>query len=143
MKPESANPHPRTGSGDGFDLSRDHQRVFLRDLEVVVKVGVHPWEKHPEHPTRLLVSVELFAALGDPGTHTGASLIDYDRIRDAIRTWSARSHVAYLETLVEDAVALCFENARVVACRVSIAKPDIFNDAAAVGIEMYRRRPDA
>jgi dihydroneopterin aldolase len=141
MNPERANPNAQTGDAAGFDPSADHQRVFLRDIEVAVKVGVHPWEKHPERPSRLLVSVELFAALGDRGTHTGASLIDYDRIRDAIRTWPTRPHVAYLETLAEEAVALCFENARVVACRVTIAKPDIFNDVAAVGVEMFRRRP--
>jgi hypothetical protein len=28
----------------------------------------------------------------------------------------------------------------VAACRVSVVKPDIFNDTAAVGIEVYRRR---
>jgi dihydroneopterin aldolase len=39
---------------------------------------------------------------------------------------------------------LCFRNKRVSACRVSIMKPDIFNEAAGAGVEVYQmREPDA
>jgi dihydroneopterin aldolase len=37
-------------------------------------------------------------------------------------------------------VALCFKDPRVCACRVSIVKPDIYDAAAAAGVEIYRVR---
>ncbi len=53
----------------------------------------------------------------------------------------ARPHTELLETLAEEIVAVCFANPLVEACRVSVVKPDIFNEAAAAGIEFYRLRP--
>ena len=41
---------------------------------------------------------------------------------------------------LEELVALCFRDARVEACRVSIVKPDIFNEAGGAGVEVYRVR---
>jgi len=123
-----------------WDPARDHVRVVLRDVEVEARVGLHPWERHPERPTRLLVTVEMFAHL-DAGAGAADRFIDYDPVRDAIRRWPARPHTPLLETLAEELVALAFANSRVEACRVAIVKPDIFNEAAAAGIELYRVRP--
>jgi len=114
---------------------RDHVRVFLRDVVTEAQVGLHPWERHAERPTRLLVNVEMFAGRLPPGT-----FLDYDRVREAIRAWPARPHTPLLETLAEELVALCLEDARVTACRVCVAKPDIFNDATAAGVELFRTR---
>ncbi len=44
-----------------WDASRSHVKVMLRDVVVEVQVGLHPWEQHPERPTRLLVNVEMYA----------------------------------------------------------------------------------
>jgi dihydroneopterin aldolase len=106
--------------------------VFLRDIVTEAQVGLHPWERHAERPTRLIVNVDMF---GRPG-----EFLDYDRIREAIRGWPLRPHTPLLETLAEELVALCLEDARVQSCRVSVAKPDIFNEAAAAGVEIVRRR---
>jgi dihydroneopterin aldolase len=66
--------------------------------------------------------------------------LDYDPIRAAIRAWPGRPHTPLLETLAEELVALCLANPAVAACRVSVAKPDIFNEAAAAGVEIFRTR---
>ena len=118
-----------------FDPLRSHVRVVLRDVQTEAHVGLHPWERHPERPTRLLVNVEMWAP-----HDAAAGFIDYDRVRTAIRAWPARPHVDLLETLAEELVGVCFEEMRVQACRVSVVKPDIFNEAAAVGVEFYRVR---
>jgi dihydroneopterin aldolase len=110
-------------------------RVFLRDIVTEAQVGLHPWERHPERPTRLIVNVEMFAEADRPG-----EFLDYDRIRQAIRNWPSRPHTPLLETLAEELVSLCLQDARVQSCRVSVAKPDIFNEAAAAGVEIVRRR---
>jgi dihydroneopterin aldolase len=115
--------------------------VVLRDVAVQVSVGLHPWERHPERPSRLIVNVDMFAHTAGPVDGAGsAGIIDYDRVRSAIAAWPGRPHVDLLETLVEELVAVCFSIAAVQACRVSVVKPDIFNEAAAVGVEVFRVR---
>jgi dihydroneopterin aldolase len=128
--------------GDFWDARRSYVRVVLRDVQTEAHVGLHPWERHPERPTRLLVNVEMFAP-ADTAPETPAGIIDYDDLRAAIKSWPGRPHTELLETLVHELVELCFANPRVEACRVSVMKPDIFNEAAAAGVEIYRLRPAA
>lgn len=123
---------------------RDRVRVFLDEIEVFVPVGLHPWERHPERPNRILVSIELFADW--PLRHArpdGKRYIDYDRLRTVVMTWSNRKHVDLLETLLEELVAAAFEDPNVDGCRVSVAKPDIFPETAKAGVEFTRTRTPA
>jgi dihydroneopterin aldolase len=69
-----------------------------------------------------------------------ASVVDYDPIHAAITGWQKRPHVLLIETLLEELIALCFRDPRVRACRVSLVKPDIYEAAAAAGVEIYRVR---
>ena len=119
-----------------WDAGRSYVRVILQDVQTEAHVGLHPWERHPERPTRLLVNVEMFAHAG-----VGDAFIDYDPVRDAIRAWPGRRHTDLLETLAGELVALCFANGRVEACRVSVVKPDVFNETGAAGVELYCVRP--
>lgn len=131
------------GSAALWDSARGYQRVILRDVAVEVRLGLHPWERHPERPQRILVNVELFAHLAGPFSGSGVeAVLDYDAIRDALRGWPQRGHTDLIETLVEELIALCFRDARVEACRVSVVKPDIFNEAGGAGIEVYRLRSE-
>jgi dihydroneopterin aldolase len=121
--------------------SGSHIRVVLRDIETEAHVGLHPWERHPERPTRLIVNVEMFAPLVRPlSAESPDSIVDYDPIRRALKAWPARPHTPLLETLLHELVELCFRDPRVSACRVSIMKPDIFNEAAGAGVEVYQVR---
>jgi dihydroneopterin aldolase len=76
----------------------------------------------------------MFAAAEGPGV----PFIDYDSVRDAIRAWPGRAHTDLLETLAEELVEKCFAIAAVQACRVSVEKPDIFNEAEGAGVEIFR-----
>jgi dihydroneopterin aldolase len=121
--------------------SGSYIRVVLRDIETEAHVGLHPWERHPERPTRLIVNVEMFAPLLRPlSAETPDTILDYDPIRAALKAWPNKPHTALLETLLDELVTLCFQNKRVSACRVSIMKPDIFNEAAGAGVEVFQVR---
>ncbi|HUH85537.1 MAG TPA: dihydroneopterin aldolase [Stellaceae bacterium] len=142
MKQRTGNPPAPGGFVAAWDGSRDYIRVMLQDLETEARVGVHAWEQHPERPTRLIVNVEMFAHTKDRlGASAPENIIDYDLIRDALKQWPLRPHTLLLETLVEELVQMCFDIRAVEACRVSIVKPDIFNEAAGAGVEVYRLRP--
>jgi dihydroneopterin aldolase len=121
------------------DWLRDHVRVIIADAIVERRCGVHPWERHVERPSRLKITVEMIARLatGPMGTK---SFIDYDRIRDFLKTFPSLPHTDLLETIVDEIVAKCFEDARIEACRVSVLKPDIFHEVGGAGIEVFRTR---
>lgn len=145
MKSERVSASMTTAAGPSplWDNSAGYIRVIIRDLQVECGVGLHPWEQHPERPSRLVLNIELFAHLasdlrnGDPN-----SILNYDYIRDSVKQWPARPHTPLLETLLEELVSICFAVPNVEACRVSIMKPDIFNEAAAAGVEVYRVRAE-
>ena len=118
----------------------DYLCARLQRIEVEVQVGLHPWELHPERPTRLWVDVALYM-LDPPRRPTGLyEVIDYDRVRNHVRGWRERPHTPLLETLAAELIEFSFEDERVDAVRVSLLKPDIFNETQAAGVEMFRRR---
>jgi dihydroneopterin aldolase len=81
----------------------------------------------------------MFAATEGPVDAAGTDgIMNYDIVRSAIAGWRGRPHVELLETLVEELVGVCLGMRAVQACRVSVVKPDIFNDAAAAGVEVFR-----
>jgi 7,8-dihydroneopterin aldolase/epimerase/oxygenase len=122
-----------------FSNDDDHLRVRLRNVTVEVQCGVHPWEKHPERPTKLIINVDLYAGL-KKGPLKPQIYIDYDKIRDFLKSLSKRPHVDLLETLADEIVAQCFLFKPVESCRVSILKQTIFNEAEGAGIEVLRTR---
>lgn len=123
-----------------MQLDRDHQRVILHDVDLKVRCGLHPWEKHPERPNRLLISVDLYSASPfDPETQTG--YMDYDRVYQHLLEYERRDHVLLLETLLGDLVDFIFQDPLVDACRVKAVKPEIFGKAKGAGVEWFRARP--
>jgi dihydroneopterin aldolase len=118
-----------------------YARMMIRDLETHIRLGVHAHERIPDKPQRIIVNVEMFA---DGKSHLEgeglASVVNYDPIHAAIVAWEGRSHVLLIETLLEELIALCFRDERVRACKVSIVKPDIYDAAAAAGVEIFRVR---
>jgi dihydroneopterin aldolase len=131
-------PAERPGAG----IEGDYVRAILREVETEAHVGLHPWERHRERPTRLLVSVEMLARRTGRADR-GEGILDYDPIRDSLRGWRDRPHTDLLETLAEDLLEVCFANPRVEVATVTILKPDIFNEAAAAGVEIRRARGTA
>ena len=120
--------------------AHDYLCSRLKRLEIEVHVGLHPWELHPERPTRLWVDVELYS-FNPPRRPSGLyDVIDYDRVRNKLKSWETRPHTPLLETLAEELVEFALTDERVDAVRVRLLKPDIFNEAEGAGVELFRRR---
>ncbi|HWG06495.1 MAG TPA: dihydroneopterin aldolase [Beijerinckiaceae bacterium] len=117
----------------------DHLAVALDDVVVNVRCGLHPWERHPEYPNRLSISVKLYAHLH--ARHAAdMPIIDYDRIRNHILRLEKADHIDLLETIVDGLCEECFVDPRVEACSVSVRKLDIFNETRSAGIDVFRTR---
>lgn len=122
-----------------WDSRCDYYRVALRDVVVEMQIGIAEWERGATQ--RVVVNVDLFA---HQGAHTGSdisSCINYDPIHEfIISQWPSRPHTDLLETLAEELIAVCFQDERVEAARVSLQKPDVYADAGAAEVEFYRVR---
>lgn len=133
-------PSPSTLPASGPDLS-DCRRLFLRNFEVPVRIGVHDFERHGAQ--RIVFNVDLYVPLADstPRSDRLDEVVDYDFIRHAIRQRVDAGHIELQETLCDDLLALMLAHPRVRAARVSTCKPDVYPDCEAVGVEVFGFRP--
>ena len=113
------------------------RRLFLQDYEVRINIGVHDFEKTGEQ--RVLINVDLFVPLATstPKDDKLSEVLDYDFIRRTVKERVARGHIHLQETLADDLLALMLAHSQVRAARVSTAKPDVYPDCAAVGVEVF------
>jgi dihydroneopterin aldolase len=119
----------------------DCRRLFLRDYEVWINIGVHDFEKKGEQ--RVLINVDLFVPLAHstPRADKLAEVLDYDFIRRSIAERVKQGHIHLQETLVDDVLELMLAHPNVKAARVSTAKPDVYPDCEAVGVEVFGIKP--
>jgi 7,8-dihydroneopterin aldolase/epimerase/oxygenase len=115
----------------------DCRRLFLRDYEVWINIGVHDFEKRGEQ--RVLINVDLYVplALSTPTADELDEVVDYDFIRRSIALRVQQGHIHLQETLVDDVLRLMLAHPRVKAARVATEKPDVYPDCDAVGVEVF------
>ena len=113
------------------------RRLFLRDYEVWINIGVHDFEKKGEQ--RVVINVELYVPLelSTPKHDELDEVVDYDFIRRTITERVSHGHIHLQETLADDVLAKMLEHPRVRAARVSTEKPDVYPDCDAVGVEVF------
>lgn len=114
------------------------RRLFLRNYEVRINIGVHDFEKTAEQ--RVLFNVDLFIPLetSTPKDDQLDEVVDYDFIRSTISKRTAVGHIHLQETLCDDVVAAMLLHPKVRAVRVSTEKPDVYPDCEAVGVEVFK-----
>lgn len=122
------------------DLS-DCRRLFLRDYEVQINIGVHEFEKKGEQ--RALINVDLFVplALSTPSKDHLDEVVDYDFMRNTVAKRMAQGHIHLQETLCDDLANTLLQHPKVRAVRVSSEKPDAYPDCHSVGVEVFRIKP--
>lgn len=121
---------------------RDCRRLYLRDYEVWINIGVHDFEKKGEQ--RVTINVDLWVplALSTPRADRLDEVLDYDFIRREIMARVAQGHVHLQETLADDVLARLLAHPKVRAARVATEKPDVYPDCEAVGVEVFAFREE-
>ena len=122
---------------------RDCRRLFLRNYEVMINIGVHEFEKKGEQ--RVLINVDLYIPLAEstPKDDQLHEVVDYDFMRETIARRMAQGHVHLQETLCDDVVKAMLAHPRVRAVRVSTMKPDVYPDCEGVGVEVFQIKDQA
>jgi dihydroneopterin aldolase len=120
----------------------DCRRLFLRNYEVWINIGVHDFEKRGEQ--RVLINVDLYIplSLSTPLEDELHEVVDYDFIRRTVAERVVQGHIHLQETLADDVLKLMLAHPRVKAARVSTEKPDVYPDCEAVGVEVFGLKPD-
>ena len=121
----------------------DCRRLFLRNYEVMINIGVHDFEKKGEQ--RVLINVDLYIplALSTPKGDQLAEVVDYDFMRETIARRMAQGHVHLQETLCDDVLRAMLAHPRVRAVRVSSMKPDVYPDCEGVGVQVFQIKDEA
>lgn len=115
-------------------------KLFVRNLVLAAKIGVHPHEK--VRPPRLRVSVELDMA-GNPPRHDDLTdALDYERVVAGIRELAVAQHINLVETFADLVARLCLANPRVSGASVTVEKLDVYTNAESVGVTLERRRAE-
>lgn len=125
------------------DADRGLRLVFVRGLELMARLGIHPHEKAA--PQRIRLGIELVAqddaAPADVGPDEFRRVVDYQRLVEIARATVAAGHVLLVETLAERIALAALEDRRVLRARVTVEKPEAFADVESVGVVVERRRP--
>jgi dihydroneopterin aldolase len=115
------------------------RRVFVHDLELMARVGVHEVERRYEQ--RIILSVDLLVIDDYDGISDKLrDVFDYGAVVKDVQTVVEAEHVHLLETLAERISRNCLADPRVQSVRVRIEKPDILPGCRSVGIEIERER---
>jgi dihydroneopterin aldolase len=121
----------------------DCRRLFLRDYEVWINIGVHDFEKKGEQRVKINVDLYVPLALSTPHADKLDEVLDYDFIRRTITERVKRGHIHLQETLADDVLRLMLAHPHVRAARVATEKPDVYPDCDAVGCEVFGMKEPA
>ena len=112
-------------------------QVFIRNLEVLARIGVHGHEQGMPQPVRVNVTATTeMLAEDDRLEHA----INYETIAEKIRAIIAAGHINLAETLAERIAAMCLEDKRLSKVRVRVEKLHALPGAEAAGVEIERER---
>ena len=117
------------------ELEVKSSRILLESLEIQADIGFHEFEVGK--PQRLLVTVEIWLDdVSAPAADDPAEAWDYDLLRSEILRLANARRYNLQETLIHAIYQRLAAMRGVKALRVKSAKPDIYPDAKAVGVEI-------
>jgi dihydroneopterin aldolase len=112
------------------------RHVFVRDLLLICRIGVHRHERLAEQRVR----INLDLAVRDEGALNDdlANVVCYEALTNGVRGLVRDRHIKLVETLAEEIAALSLRDGRVRSARVRVEKLDAVADALSVGVEIER-----
>lgn len=119
--------------------TNDYSHILIRDLRVDMLIGIHDHEKSRRQPVLVNVCAEI-PFNPDWASDTYEQTLCYDAIIQMIRKTAGAGHINLVETLAETIAANILEDNRVSNVSVRVEKTGVYEDAAAVGVEIKRSR---
>lgn len=134
-----APPSPGSGPVATAAVRTTRRTLFVRDLALDCAIGIHPHERRRRQ--RVVVNAALHLAEPDaPHADRIAAVVSYEDIVTGIERLAEDGHINLVETLAERIAGLCLADPRVRRAEVRVDKPDVYDRAAAVGVEIACER---
>lgn len=113
-------------------------RVFIRDLVLSARIGVHQHERLANQ--RVRINLEL-TCIEHPAINDDLdNVVNYAEIMTGIRYVIGSGHINLVETLADRIAQTCLEDRRVQSAKVRVEKLDVFKETESVGVEVERQR---
>jgi len=135
-KQPSVSPFPRRPGAAAAKLRKGTSRVFIRDLVLTCRIGVHQHERVANQ--RVRINLDMAVAEAAEINDDLDQVVCYGEIMTGIRHVVGAGHVNLVETLAERIAAMCLEDRRVLSAKVRIEKLDVFPETESVGVEIER-----
>ncbi|WP_280151531.1 dihydroneopterin aldolase [Piscinibacter sp. XHJ-5] len=113
--------------------------IFIEGFVGQTVIGIHDSELHKPQP----VAIDVCAGVPRPracDTDCIADTIDYGELRTRLQRLMVEHGVQLLEALAEQVAQIALYEFHAHWVRVRVSKPHKFDDAAAVGVMIERRR---
>ena len=116
---------------------KDCRRLFLRDLEINISIGVYEHENQKKQ--KILIDIDLYVPLIQctPKKDSLDEVFDYDFMRESVLKYISKNHINLQETLCDELAAIMLEHPFVKAVCVSTRKTEVYPDCASVGVETF------
>ena len=118
-------------------MSNKRVVVSIRNLELLMRIGIHGHEQGKPQPVR--INVWLTGEF-EAGADRLENAIDYEAVAERIRAIAVAGHINLAETLAERIAVACLEDKRVQNARVRVEKLHALPGAEAAGVEIERTR---
>ena len=125
--------------------TRGLRRVFIRDLVLPARVGIHDHEREQAQPVIINVDASVEeASEGTAGeaaagsTSTIADVVCYETLTEQIKEVLAAGHIDLVEVLAENIATRLLADPRIIWLRIRLEKPEAIAEAAGVGVEIER-----
>ena len=117
--------------------TRGLRRVFIRDLVLPARIGIHDHERAQAQP--VVINVDASVEEADTAlTDTIADVVCYETLTKQIKEVLAGGHTDLVEVLAEEIADRLLADARIIRLRIRLEKPEAIAEAAGVGVEIER-----
>jgi dihydroneopterin aldolase len=111
------------------------RKIFFKEIDIPCMIGVYEHEK--KHPQRIIINIELeLSSEVEPTNDRIDETLNYDLIYREIKKISSSQHFNLVETLTYRIFVYLKKLKKVSNLRISVAKPDIYDDCNKVGYEI-------
>lgn len=120
-------------------MSAPHDKIIIRDMVVTMSVGIHAFEK--ENLQRVIVNVEISVPRNDDWARDDiGAVLSYADIVEQIESITHSQHINLVEALAERIADAILSHDKAIDARVRVEKPDIFDNIAGIGVEIFRTK---
>ena len=111
------------------------RKIFFKEINIPCMIGVYEHEK--KHPQRIIINIELeLSTEVEPINDRIDETLNYDLIYREIKKISSSQHFNLVETLTNRIFIYLKKLRKVSDLRISVSKPDIYEDCKKVGYEI-------